>query len=97
MTGENEESDPADTVPLPRFGTLAELNVVLTLLRDSGIPVVCRGWYEPRSLEGQPRILVPSGRFHEAVGLIEEARNRHAAEAAAPQEAVEEPRSLAPP
>ncbi len=95
MTGGNEEYDPLELVPLPRAATLAEMNVVVALLRDGGIPVVCRGWYETRHAEGLPRMLVPRERLEEAVGLIEDARNRHAAEAAAPQEPVEEPRSLA--
>ncbi len=95
MRGHNEESGPSEMALLPRFGTLAEMNVVLALLRDGGIPVVCRDWYEPRNPEGQSRLLVPRGRLEEAIGLIEEARNRHAAEAAAPQESVEEPRSPA--
>jgi len=51
--------DGRDLVPITGFLTRSEVEVVLALLRSSGIPAVFSGRYNPKIPKGELQILVP--------------------------------------
>jgi len=72
MSPNSNERDGNTLVPLGQFGSASETEVVIGLLRSSGIPAVHPGQYYPRA---QQQILVPFKFVAEANRLIADARD----------------------
>jgi hypothetical protein len=84
--------DPPDTdlLPLGRLGSRSETEVVMALLKSSGIPAVLGGLYDPKAPKA---ILVPRASLEEANRLIADARSLNTG-SAPPEPPPEEPRSI---
>lgn len=67
MSPNSNECDGNMLVPLKQFGSASQTEIVLGLLRSSGIPVVHAGEYNPRAPN---QILVPAKCIADAYRLI---------------------------
>jgi hypothetical protein len=64
------DHDGNTLVPLRQFRSAAETELVFGLLRNSGIPAIYTGRYDPRSPTQTQQILVPIKRAEEANRLL---------------------------
>lgn len=83
-----DEHDGNTLVPLKQFGSASETEIVLGLLRSSGIPAVHAGQYNPRAPD---QILVPAKCVADAYRLIGDVTQRSIPSA---DQFADEPRSV---
>jgi hypothetical protein len=88
MSPNSNERDGNTLVPLGQFGSASETEVVIGLLRSSGIPAVHPGRYAPQ------QILVPFKFVAEANRLIADARNVAPSSIPTAEQFADEPRSI---
>jgi hypothetical protein len=87
----NPDTAPQDDlVSLDQFQSRSEIEVVVALLKDSGIPVVVGGLY---NLKAPKQVLVPRRSFEAANRVIANARNFNATCVQA-EPPPQEPRSI---
>jgi len=72
MVGDVDRGDGLDLIYLGEFHSPSETQIVMALLRSSGIPVELGGGYDVRAYD--KRILVPRDRLEDAKRVISEAR-----------------------
>jgi len=88
MSSNSNERDGNTLVPLGQFGSASELEVVIGLLRSSGIPAVHPGRY------AQQQILVPFKFVAEANRLIADARDVAPSPIATTEQPADEPTEI---
>jgi hypothetical protein len=88
MPASADENDGNTLVPLKQFGSASETEIVLGLLRSSGIPAVHPGRY------AQQQILVPLKFVAEANRLIADARDVAPSSIPTAEQFADEPRSI---
>ena len=91
MSSNSNERDGNTLVPLGQFGSASELEVVIGLLRSSGIPAVHAGQYNPRAPQ---QILVPFEFVAEANRLIADARDVAPSPIRAAEQPADEPTEI---
>ena len=88
MSSNSNERDGNTLVPLGQFGSASETEVVIGLLRSSGIPAVHPGRY------AQQQILVPFKFVAEANRLIADARDVAPSPIATTEQPADEPTEI---